>query len=117
MRLGERCALRSERFSLEIIGSVFETLLGQELVNNPFPTIPKLLTFTNGLLKKAKIDWVELALDSVEQHFQGYASYYVGATTGTICLLLAVYLVKFLLDNKQYVPCYVPPQLIVQQRQ
>lgn len=117
MRLGERCALRSEKFGLEVIGSVFETLLSQELVNNPFPSIPQLFTFADGILKKAKIDWVEIALDSVEQHFQGYSSYYVGAFGGGICLLIAAYFVKFLWDNKQYIPGYVPPRLIVERRQ
>lgn len=116
-KLGERCALRSERFGLEIIGSVFETLLSHELVNNPFPSIPQILTFTDGILKKAKIDWVEIALDSVEQHFQGFASYYVGAFGGGIGLLIAAYLIKFLWDNKQYIPGYNPPRLIVERRQ
>lgn len=117
MRLGERCALRSEKFGLELIGSVFETLLSQELVKNPFPSIPQLLTFTDGLLKKAKIDWVEIALDSVEQHFQGYGSYYVGSITGGICLLLLAYVIKVVWDYREYLPGYVSPPLIVERRQ
>lgn len=116
MKLGERCFLRSDVFNLEQSGTAVETVLKQSFADNPFKTIPNLMTFTRGLLKEAKIDWLELMLTNIESHFQAHANVYVGVSAAGICLLGVIYLLKFLFTHKHYIPCYVPPQLIVQQR-
>lgn len=113
-QLQSQCVLRAEQTDLEVIGSSAEQILNSQLDRNPFNLIPQYISFQDGVLKTAKLDWVEMALDMLEDHFNVNTVYYLGASTAALVLFILMFLCKFIYQNKQYVPCYVPPHLIVQ---